>query len=100
MAAGMPRKPGAVAADGSAGALADGIGLGIGLGLAVVERADDHGAVDIAVDKIEQNLLTDARQTVAPPIGAGGGSQISQDPHPRAGAVVSRGAAVTRAGSR
>ena len=65
--------------------------LGVLFALAVVERAGNHGAVDIAVLKSDDHFLANAGDEVAAPVGAGHGRA---QPHPGAGPIAGRGVVV------
>ncbi|MNK42615.1 hypothetical protein D3C87_613060 [compost metagenome] len=58
--------------------------LGVDLAGAVVQRGDDHGAVDVAVVELHQHFLAHARQTHLAPVVAGGAGGHA---HPGAQAV-------------
>ena len=66
--------------------------MGVGCAAAVVERADDDGAVRVALHKGDEHLLAQARGVVAAPVGAGPGLG---DAHPSARAGVGRGIAAS-----
>ncbi len=56
-----------------AGALRDLVALGIVLSLAIVEGADDDGAVDVSFYVIKDDFLPYPWDEAAAPVGAGGG---------------------------
>jgi hypothetical protein len=70
------------------GAAAELVALGVGAALAVVEAADDEGAVDVAVLEGDEDFLAGAGNHMATPVGAG---NRGHDAEPDAERMAGRG---------
>ncbi len=92
--AALAGEPGRGVAGRRAGALADLVVLRVARAAAVVDAADHHRPVDVAVDEVDQHFAADPRHRHRAPVGAGHRRQRGGDPHPGAGSVVGRCAAV------
>ena len=68
--------------------------MGVNVALAVVQGADDHRAVDVALHELHQHFLAQARGEHGPPVGPG---HALPDAHPGAAGVAGGGVVIAAA---